>query len=358
MRHGIARALLRVRRQAAPDAQAGRPPDPRSADEGAQEVRAARARGPSSSTPSGRPVRPPCCASRSPGRAGTWGRSCSACSASIPKVQLAVVTSERLAGERLDKVYPHLRGLSDLVFQRDRSGAADRRGRPRLSRAAAHGVAAGGARAAAPRPQGHRPLRRLPVAGRLAVHDLVQGAPRGRRRAGGGRVRPARAAPQGDRGRLAGGLPGLLPDGRDPRDRAAAQERARARRRHRHRRQVRSDRRGRAGPQDRPDVPLHRGQRERPGLRHGHPSPHARDGAGALGAGGPAGRGGLHAASGAAQSRALHHGVGAAGRSATTTAELLALYREFYAGEPFVRVLDEGRAARRPDRSWAPTSAT
>ena len=27
-----------------------------------------------------------------------------------PKLQLTVVTSERLAGERLDKVYPHLRG--------------------------------------------------------------------------------------------------------------------------------------------------------------------------------------------------------------------------------------------------------
>ena len=29
-------------------------------------------------------------------------------------------------------------------------------------------------------------------------------------------------------------------------------------------------------------------------------------------------------------------------RSATTTARLLDVYREFYAGEPFVRVLDEG----------------
>src|SRR5262244_804160 len=33
-----------------------------------------------------------------------------------PKLQLRVVTSERLAGERLDKVFPHLRGLSSLVF--------------------------------------------------------------------------------------------------------------------------------------------------------------------------------------------------------------------------------------------------
>ena len=40
-----------------------------------------------------------------------------------------------------------------------------------------------------------------------------------------------------------------------------------------------------------------------------------------------------------------------------TTAELVALYQEFYAGEPFVRVLDEG-SARRRGRSWARTSAT
>src|SRR5215469_261396 len=33
-----------------------------------------------------------------------------------PKLQLSVVTSERLAGEQLDKVFPHLRGLSSLVF--------------------------------------------------------------------------------------------------------------------------------------------------------------------------------------------------------------------------------------------------
>jgi N-acetyl-gamma-glutamyl-phosphate reductase len=34
-----------------------------------------------------------------------------------PRVRITAVTSERLAGERLDRVYPHLRGLSDLVFQ-------------------------------------------------------------------------------------------------------------------------------------------------------------------------------------------------------------------------------------------------
>jgi N-acetyl-gamma-glutamyl-phosphate reductase len=34
-----------------------------------------------------------------------------------PKVRLTAVTSERLSGERLDRVFPHLRGLSDLVFE-------------------------------------------------------------------------------------------------------------------------------------------------------------------------------------------------------------------------------------------------
>jgi len=34
-----------------------------------------------------------------------------------PKVQLAAVTSERLSGERLDHVFPHLRSLSELSFQ-------------------------------------------------------------------------------------------------------------------------------------------------------------------------------------------------------------------------------------------------
>jgi N-acetyl-gamma-glutamyl-phosphate reductase len=34
-----------------------------------------------------------------------------------PKVRITAVTSERMAGERLDRVYPHLRGLSDLTFQ-------------------------------------------------------------------------------------------------------------------------------------------------------------------------------------------------------------------------------------------------
>ncbi|HET7874887.1 MAG TPA: N-acetyl-gamma-glutamyl-phosphate reductase [Methylomirabilota bacterium] len=34
-----------------------------------------------------------------------------------PTAQLVAVTSERLAGERLDRVFPHLRGLCDLAFR-------------------------------------------------------------------------------------------------------------------------------------------------------------------------------------------------------------------------------------------------
>ena len=84
-------------------------------------------------------------------------------------------------------------------------------------------------------------------------------------------------------------------------------------RRHRDRRQVRRDGSGSAGPEDRAHVPLHRGQRERAGLRaRRHPPAHARDRAGALRAGGRAGGGGLHPASPAHEPRALHHRLGAA----------------------------------------------
>ena len=34
-----------------------------------------------------------------------------------PRVEIAAVTSERMAGEPLARLYPHLRGLSNLVFE-------------------------------------------------------------------------------------------------------------------------------------------------------------------------------------------------------------------------------------------------
>jgi N-acetyl-gamma-glutamyl-phosphate reductase len=44
-----------------------------------------------------------------------------------PKLQVTAVTSERLSGERLDHVFPHLRGLSDLSFEElDANRLADR----------------------------------------------------------------------------------------------------------------------------------------------------------------------------------------------------------------------------------------
>jgi N-acetyl-gamma-glutamyl-phosphate reductase len=44
-----------------------------------------------------------------------------------PKLQVSAITSERLSGERLDRVFPHLRGLSDLAFEElDANRLADR----------------------------------------------------------------------------------------------------------------------------------------------------------------------------------------------------------------------------------------
>ena len=111
----------------------------------------------------------------------------------------------------------------------------------------------------------------------VALRHVVQGAARRRRRPRGGGVRAARAASQGDRGRLARGLAGLLSRWAPILATAPLLKSGLApARRHRDRRQVRRDRRGSAGAQGRPDVPLHRGQRERAGLRHRQPPPHGR----------------------------------------------------------------------------------
>ena len=259
-----------------------------------------------------------------------------------PKVRISAVTSERLAGERLDRLYPHLRGLSDLVFQEidgERLAAeADviflalphmesQRLMPTLRR---HGKKAVDLSA------DYRLERRV------AVHDVVQGAPRGRERAGRGGLRPARAAPQADRGRVPGGLARLLPDGRDPRHRAAAQERARERRRHRDRRQVGRDRRGAQGRKadamylfteanenvQAYGMATHRHTPEieqELSLLAGRPvvvafTPHL-----------------------VPLNRGLFTTASVPLTKPATTAELVALYQEFYAGEPFVRVLDEGQ---------------
>src|SRR6185295_892165 len=119
-RRGPARDRARapaVRRQAAPDPQAGRPPHPRPADEGAQEVR-----------PAGRALQVPVLEAvvvreaamlkvAVTGASGYMGAELLRLLSVHPKVRISAVTSDRLAGERLDRLYPHLRGLSDLQFQ-------------------------------------------------------------------------------------------------------------------------------------------------------------------------------------------------------------------------------------------------
>src|SRR5262245_5378007 len=105
----------RIRPGPAPGAQARRPPHARSADEGAQEVRPAR-----------RPVEVPVLEAVEgrrmlrvavAGASGYMGAELLRLLSVHPKVQIAAVTSERLSGERLDSVFPHLRSLSDVRFQ-------------------------------------------------------------------------------------------------------------------------------------------------------------------------------------------------------------------------------------------------
>src|SRR5262249_46583913 len=108
----------RVRRQAAPDAQAGRAPHPRSSDARAQEVRPARGA-----------VQVPVLEALSDsaedvmlnvavaGASGYMGAELLRLLSVHPRLRVSAVTSERLSGERLDGVFPHLRGLSDLTFQ-------------------------------------------------------------------------------------------------------------------------------------------------------------------------------------------------------------------------------------------------
>ena len=212
-----------------------------------------------------------------------------------PKVQLTAVTSERLAGEPLDKVYPHLRGLSSLVFQEvDAERIAEEAdlvflALPHMESQRAVPVLRRHGRKVVDLSADYR-LRDASLYGTWykaphidadGLSEAVYGLPELHRKA------IAAAA--------SGRLAGLLCHGRYPRHRAFAQERARLARGHRDRRQIGGDGGGGAGSEDRADVPLHRGQRERAGLRpRRHPPAHARDRAGAVRAGGRAGGGELH----------------------------------------------------------------
>ena len=124
-----------------------------------------------------------------------------------PRVTLTGVTSERLAGEPLARVYPHLRGLTELPFHDLDAELAGRGRRRRVPRAAAHGVAARGAGAAR-----RAAARSIDLSADYRLRDPQDYVtwykaphidPAGLGRGG---VRPARAAPQGHRRRLAGRL--------------------------------------------------------------------------------------------------------------------------------------------------------
>ena len=117
-----------------------------------------------------------------------------------PKVEFAAVTSERLSGERLDHIFPHLRGLSDLTFQElDAARLVEQAdvvflALPHMESQRAVPVLRGHGRKVIDLSADYR-LRDA-----IALHHVVQGRARRRRGAQGGGVRDARAAPKGDRG--------------------------------------------------------------------------------------------------------------------------------------------------------------
>src|SRR5689334_11466232 len=220
--------------------------------------------------------------------------------------------------------------------------AARRGGRRGLPGPAAHGVAAADAGAASPGAEGGRPLGGLPLEECRPLHHLVQGSARGRGGAGRGGLRPAGAAPEGHRGRLAGRLAGLLSDGGAAGHRAAAQERTWRDRGHRDRRQVGVTG---AGAQGRKADPMYLFTEANENVQaygmasHRH-TPEIEQELSAL-AGQPV------VVSFTPHLVPLNRGLFTTASvpltKPATTAELVALYREFYAGEPFVRVLDEGQ---------------
>ena len=153
--------------------------------------------------------------------------------------------------------------------------------------------------------------------------------------------------------------PGCYPMGADSRHRAPAQERARLARGHRDRRQVGRDGSGSAGPEDRArctSTPRHNENVLAYGLggTHRH-TPEMEQELSAL-AGGPVVVGFTpHLLP---LNRGLFTTASVPLTRSASTADLVRLYEEFYAGEPFVRVLPGRREARPRATSWARTSAT
>ena len=182
-------------------------------------------------------------------------------------------TDRRAAGRQADR-----RGVPaarDLRPADAGQGRGRRRGRPgrRVLLPAARDHP-GDRQGSAARPQGGRPLGRLPAARPRALRPALRPRPSGAGAAGAGGLRPDRALPRRHPRQLAGGQPGLLHHhGRAAADPAAARA-ADPDRRHRHRRQVGGER-GRARRQA--GQPVHRGRRRHPRLRRRHAPAHAGD---------------------------------------------------------------------------------
>ena len=264
----LARALARFDEKFRLAAQEGRSPDARSADARTEEVR-----------PAGRPAEVPVLEALSGERSASASRrrrqrvhGRGAPPAALrPSARHADGRHLGPARRRAARPRPiPICGAERASLPRPRRRVAREccgRGFPR---AAAHGIAEGGADSAGSRAARDRSLR--PTIGCAILNDYVTWykAPHIDLSGLGEAVYGLRrAAPEGDRAGHARRHTGLLPGRRDPRDGAAVQGGARAARRRRHRRQVGRDRRRGAGTKDRPDVSLHGSQRERAGLRDG-----------------------------------------------------------------------------------------
>ena len=198
-----------------------------------------------------------------------------------PRVKLAGLYGRNRDHEPIGVSHPQLRPRAASTIDQ-----AIARGRRRLHRPAPRRRRGDGRRDRGERLRAARHRSGLPAprSGRLSA--LVQVRPPGARTSW---PRPSTACPSSTapRSRAAAEQDrhdhrpaGLLPHGHDPDPRAARP--GRPDRRSRGRRQERRLRRG-ARPQA--GHALLRGQRERQGLRHVHPPPHRRDGAGAAAAG-------------------------------------------------------------------------
>ena len=215
-----------------------------------------------------------------------------------PSVRVACMTSERHAGQPIAAVFPHLAGRPLPVLSRIEDcdpGALDV-----LFGCLPHGTTQDVVREL---PRGAKVVDlsadfrlRDPVA--LRAH-LRPAAPGDRAPEGGG-LRPHRVRPRRAPGDRSGGDPRLLPDHRPAAAEAAARGGADRARPDHHRCQVGGHRR-RAHRQG--SLAAQRGERGPARLRGRQPSPRAGDRAGPVRLGGPAGRGDLHAASGADEPR-------------------------------------------------------